>query len=300
MLDDIYVDGTSFASGWGKGYTDIGYVKLNPESWIQYFSNKVNASNVWNYSLSGKPLDMQLYDIKNFCNAYYKKFKTFDKLFVIVEYSYITYKTFKPLTIQEGEYKGDMAHPVTIAKPSTIANLLSDMEYIIMYIRRSNEYFVQQDAVFSLIKPENLNQNEISLLKHSINEWYKGVDKCIIKYLEYAYKHIFYIKTFLTNRNIPYIIFSAGVYTGDNLETIQLKDNYLNELYRDNRVVPMRNFTGLTLSMNYSKKLFLNHPDKYGHQAISDHVYNWIMKYELYKKPKTSTIILPTSTSLVL
>ena len=67
MIDDLYVDGNSYASGWGRGLERSISKQPGFDSWVDYFADLSNCENVWNHSLVAKPIEMQKYDVVNFC-----------------------------------------------------------------------------------------------------------------------------------------------------------------------------------------------------------------------------------------
>jgi hypothetical protein len=289
MLTDLYVDGTSYASGWGKGHARNLFKTSDAYSWVDRFSEITNCNNVWNHSLVAKPCDMQVFDIRNFCNQYYNKFKTFDKLFVIAEYSYITYRSIGIVKAREGIFKNQDIIPVVMAKGTEVnSNEAGGFGYIIQYVRKSDDYLNIQEPLFVKIPEEHIDPDDVNRVKEFATQWLLTRFTNYIEHLDYMYKNLSLIKNFLIKRNIPFVIYSAAV--SDNAPEKVFIDQTLKTLAKDKRIIPLKEFSGRTLSKKYSIEEYTVHPDKLGHMAIAQHLYDWILKHNLHKKPNPSII----------
>lgn len=289
MLTDLYVDGCSYASGWGKGReTDICKTP-GSYSWVDEFSRLSNCSNVWNHSVIGKPCDMQVLDIQNFCNQYYNKFKTFDNLFVISELSYVTYRSIGLVKAREGNYKNQDIIPIVMANAkSVLTNETGGFGYVIQYVRRSNDYLDIQEPLFTLVPHHHIDPDDQKRVKEFATQWLLTRYTNYIEHLDYMYKNLSLIRNFLIKRNIPFLIYSAAV--SDNAPEKKFKDQVLRSLSKDKRIVPLSAFSGKTISAKYSIEEYTVHPDATGHKALGQHLYDWMVKYNLHKKPNPSII----------
>jgi hypothetical protein len=285
MIQDLYVDGGSFASGWGQGLEHhLFKTPTDPKSWVDYFADSVNCDNLWNHSLVAKPLDMQFYDIQQFCKQYFDAFKTFDTLFVVLEFTFISYKSFTPVKAVEGDFKNENIYPI-------IYNKAIDMEtanFSIQYIRKSNDYLKPQEPIFSKVNPEDFDVNYKKSIDESAAKWLYNSNKDPYAHMIYAYNKIRQIKNFLKIHNIPFVMYSAGV--SDNSPNKERLDFSLRTLQKDKRLVPLSAFTGLQLSKKYSIEEYQGHPDRHGHMKIASALYDWVIKHDLTKKPDSGII----------
>ena len=289
MLTDLYVDGTSYASGWGKGHEKNLFKTSDAYSWVDRFSEITNCNNVWNHSLVAKPCDMQVFDIQNFCNQYYNKFKTFDKLFVIAEFSYITYRSIGTVKAREGIFKNQDIIPVIMAKGIELnSNEAGGFGYIIQYVRKSEDYLNIQEPLFVKVPEEHIDPDDVKRIKEFATQWLLTRFTNYIEHLDYMYTNLSLIKNFLIKRNIPFVIYSAAV--SDNAPEQHFIDQTLRTLVKDKRIVPLKEFSGRSLSSKHSIEEYTVHPDKMGHMAIAEHLYDWVLKHNLHKKPNPSII----------
>ena len=289
MLTDLYVDGCSYASGWGKGHEKNLFKTSDAYSWVDRFSEITNCNNVWNHSLVAKPCDMQVFDIQNFCNQYFNKFKTFDSLFVIAELSYITYRSIGLVKAREGIFKNQDIIPIVMANAkSVLTNETGGFGYIIQYVRRSNDYLDIQEPLFSPVPEHHIDPEDQKRVKEFATQWLLTKYTNYVDHLDYMYKNLSLLKNFLTKRNIPFLIYSAAV--TDAAPEKEFIDQALRTLSKDKRVIPLSAFSGKTISAKYSIEEYTVHPDKMGHMAIAEHLYDWVLKHNLHKKPNPSII----------
>jgi hypothetical protein len=289
MLTDLYVDGCSYAFGWGKGReTDICKTPSS-YSWVDEFSRLSNCSNVWNHSVIGKPSDMQVLDIQNFCNQYYKKFKTFDNLFVIAELSYITYRSIGLVKAREGVFKNQDIIPIVMANAKDVlTNETGGFGYVIQYVRRSNDYIDIQEPLFTPVPEHHIDPDDQKRVKEYATQWLLTRYTNYVEHLDYMYKNLSLIRNFLIKRNIPFLIYSAAV--SDNAPEKEFIDQALRTISKDKRIIPLSAFSGKSISGKYSIEEYTVHPDATGHKAIGRHLYDWMVKYDLHKKPNPSII----------
>ena len=289
MFTDLYVDGTSYASGWGKGHERSLFKTTDTYSWVDEFANLTNCDNLWNHSLVAKPCDMQVFDIQNFCNQYYNKFKTFDRLFVVAEYSYITYRSIGTVKARDGIFKNQDITPIVMAKGTEVNNNeTGGFGYMIAFVRKSNDYLDIQEPLFVSVPEEHIDADDVKKVKEFATQWLLTRFTNYVEHLEYMYNNLSLIKNFLIKRNIPFLIYSAAV--SDDAPEKPFIDQTLRSLTKDKRVIPLSSFSGKTISTKYSIEEYTVHPDKLGHMAIAQHLYDWILKHNLHKKPNPSII----------
>jgi hypothetical protein len=285
MIQDLYVDGTSFASGWGRGLErHLFKTSTGPKSWADYLADSVNCDNLWNHSLVAKPMDMQFYDIQQFCKQYLNAFKTFDNLFVVVEFAFVTYRSFEPVKALEGEFKNENIYPVILSK----AREMETGNYLIHYVRKSKDYLKPQEPIFSKVNPECLAEKDIKRIDELAANWLEKSYHDPYGHLIYAYNIIRQIKNFFKIHNIPFVMYSAAV--SDKSPQKERIDFSLRTMQKDKRIVPLKEFTGQILSKKYSIEEYENHPDEQGHIKIASALYDWIVKHDLTKKPNSSII----------
>ena len=63
MFKDLYINGTSVATGWGQGKEQINDTTYTG-AWPQHFADKHNVGNMCNHSIPSKPVDLSIRDQK--------------------------------------------------------------------------------------------------------------------------------------------------------------------------------------------------------------------------------------------
>ena len=85
MFKDLYINGTSVATGWGQGKEQINDTTYTG-AWPHQFAEKHNVGNMWNHSIPSKPVELSIRDQKGFCEQYIQQGNNVDNLFTIVEF----------------------------------------------------------------------------------------------------------------------------------------------------------------------------------------------------------------------
>ena len=285
MISDLYVDGNSYASGWGRGLQTAILKQPDFESWVDFFADLSDCENVWNHSLVAKPIEMQKYDVINFCNEYYKKHNSFDRLFVIVEIPFVWYRILHNVRIRENSFKGETAYPIIMSKWTQ----LDTLDYMIHYVRRSGDFLSPKEPLYSTISRQQLDQNDVAKTEELAEQWMKERPNRFYDHMTFAYENVNYLKQFLHQRNIPYMIFSSVI--TDKNPFRDAVDFAFRNLTKDNRFVPIKEMTGAQIGLSASLKTQKEHPDREGHKAIAKWLFEYVTKHNLTEKPKSSLII---------
>lgn len=284
MINHLYINGCSHASGWGKGHELSLTKEKGMQSWVDHFAEKSAVSELWNHSLIGKPIGMSTIDTYGFCEEYYQKYKTFKDLFICVEYTIPTYKLFEPVEITTGEFKGEYVIPVSFMSGDGIDNFAT-ANYITMWVRKNKEYLTPQEPNFMFVEKDNISEQDIKSHDINLSEWLIDRHNNIMPFLSYAYSEIVKTQRYLEQRNIKYLMYWIG---GTQEDFTSFVDQKFKKLYNNKRFIPMTTYTGTKASNEWSEKPFHNHPDAIGHKRIADYLFDWVVNNNLHK---TSDII---------
>mgnify|MGYP005633426611 FL=1 len=282
MLNHLYINGCSHASGWGKGHEFSVTKESGMKSWVDHFAEKTSASELWNHSLIGKPIGMSTIDTYGFCEEYYQRYKTFKDLFVCVEYTLPVYKLFNPVEITTGQFKGEYVIPVSFMSGEWFTNEDPNEKYITMWIRKTKEYLAPQEPEFIFVSKDNIGEQNLNAHNNNLYEWTKDKNIDIMPFIEYAYTEIKNTQQYLEQRNIKYLMYWVG---GTQEEFTRFVDQKYRSLYKDNKFIPMTTYSGTKHGTEWSEKPFINHPDAIGHKRIADFIFDWVVKNNLHKTP---------------
>ena len=234
MLKDIAVIGSSHASGVGSGGIDrngIGELK----SWVNFVADMVDADNVWNYSMPGKPIGMTNLDTVQFLNEYYNKYRTYDNLFCFLEYTLPQYKTWDPISMNCGNqavpfayYKmgkdGLNEHLTDAVKVTQMSDFVVQQKFFVRNaLELANYNNTERRPVYEEVAATDLDEAYLESHIAQVKEWFQFdmLNDCPAlaasiasqkykRYYEYAGKTIKDMQDYLENRNIPYMMFWAG------------------------------------------------------------------------------------------
>jgi hypothetical protein len=310
MLNDIFVCGSSVASGYGKGkvHNQMGN---HLKSWVDHLAERSSASNVWNMSMPSKPIGLSTADTVEFVRQYGKKYNTYDRLFVIVEYTIPQYKNWDPVAAA----RRDTAEEIEII-PITFFRMGKNTDHLTTTgpqdsgIKHLGQKFLKRNSAdvdlmealdinrfYEEVKPADLDQAFVNKYREKSKNWlrYDSIDsttgerrlseKKMATYLRYASDEIYSLKRFLEHYNIPYLMFWAGGQTDIFCKKV---DRYFGELIETKRLIPMSEFTCNKAAIHWSKESWGVHPDELGHERIGEFVTEWIIKHNLYNRPSTS------------
>ena len=309
MLNDIFVCGSSVASGYGKGKLDqqMGY---NLKSWVTGLAEHTNANNVWNVSLPSKPIGLSTADAVQFVRQYWEKYRSFDNLFVIVEYTLPQYKHWDPIAVARNDAKEEIeVIPITFFKMGKNTDHLTvdDPRYRGInhvgnkFLKRNTEEYnmlspTSTNPLYEEISAADLDKTFVNQMHKRSKDWLKydildsetGApqlsEKKMTTYLRYASDEIFSLRNYLESFNIPFLMFWAGGQTDTFCKKV---DKYFAPLIESHRLIPMAQFSCNRAANEWSEESWGVHPDEIGHKRIAEFVYDWIHTHKLYTRPNS-------------
>jgi hypothetical protein len=295
MLNDILVVGTSIASGVGRGHEKQPEA-LTVKSWVQYLAEMTQAKNVWNHSFPGKPLGLVNADAVEFGKQYYDRYRSFEDLFVILEYSFPSYKHWDPVAAVREDCAQMNIIPVAYFKPmQTLEQATGEMYYrgnnfletkflhrrtTDLLSHNNHPHHMYEEADQDDVLPEELQKFE-----HLALEWFRPSEENRLRYLKYAFDEILSAQNYCEHNNIPYMQTWVGGLTDGYKRGV---DRYLKPLMQNNRLVPMTEFTAASYTLEHSQKTWRNHPDEHGHKKTAEFYYDWILKHNLHERPNSN------------
>lgn len=311
MLNDIFISGSSIASGFGKGKIEIKSTRFGDKSWVHYLAENSSARNVWNFSLSAKPIGLATKDTVDFVRQYGNKFGTYDKLFVIIEYTIPQYREWDPVAMSRNDTKENISvTPVSYFKQLNsnedyidASNMQLDDRKLILhdfYQRNTDTDMValgdMSPPMYTPIDQNDIDQTFRDTHTAKAKEWFKydleldngtlALSEQKMKlYFKYASDEMYSLKRYLEHFNIPYLMMWAG---GQSKNFCRMTDRYFAELVSTNRLIPMTKFTCNKAAQEWSIKHLGSHPDDTGHQRIAEFVQQWIKEHKLYNKPNNT------------
>lgn len=306
-MRDLFVCGSSFASG--ATAEELGGIK----SWVRHFAEKDNFKNVWNISLPGRPLGLTTSDTMEFVRSYYDRYGNFDNLFVILEYTFPTYRSWDPLMssltysnktdIIPVAYYKMLKNNRNLANPLKLSSLRDESQYIeIKYHHRTTKKFIDHiddnsGAIYHEVNISDIDPVARANHMEKVKEWfeYDKVDEennlkswseeKVKRYYTYANNEIHFLKKWLEHYNIPYLmLWAVGLSEGH----CKFTDRVFYKIIQTKRMIPMTEFTMVKASKEMSIKPWRSHPDAVGHEKISEYLVEWVNRYKLKERPNST------------
>lgn len=259
-VDNLYINGTSFATGWGKGYEDQKTVTPR-NSWVTYFSQSTKPNKLYLDAIVGKGIGRTCRDTIAFCEKYKEKFGSLDNLNIILEFTTPRYRHWDPLKT----INGDEAYPMAYISHGSLWE--------------TDHYFVKRDFndntlefTDTIIPNDAIDPVQYDAWKKELHEWYFG-GQGIPFYMVYASNEINPLKTYLSNNNAKYIMFWC---VGATNVGRKLVDRYMRPLYSDGRLIATQQLSGHRIAKEESDECHQGHPDDKGHKFLADALENYI------------------------
>ena len=286
-MHDLAVIGTSIASGVGRGI-DRSVTSGAVKSWIYHLADMIGARNVWNHSLPGKSMGLVNADGAEFVRQYERKYGGTKDLFVIQEYSLPSYRHWDPVMSARADCKEIL--PVTYFSAfQTLKEATNPMYYYgtdrfmesKFYVREVQDMIgkVDHQETYHEVTPDYVVPEELKKFQAQALDWFKPTQANSLKYLRYAYDEIMASQEFMEHRNMKYMQTWVGGVSDSYKRAV---DRYMSPLMKKNKLVPMKEFTAITATLEWSIKPFRNHPDDQGHYKIAEFYHDWITKHDLF------------------
>lgn len=286
MINDLLVSGTSIASGWGDGKM----TKPDPRnySWINYFANSTNIQNIWNHSFVSKPMQVTMEHTMLFCEQYLERYGNYKNLFVIAEFTLPQNVKWPELHLKSS-IDSEIITPVVIqhATDGVINADVADT-YKTMFIRhKKNLNLLDGSTSFNRIGIDEIDDVDLTAHSLRLQRFKESSESNLVVRLQSARTEIEQFQNWLFERDIPHLFFWAA---GIGRTFHKMVDKALLPYVKQNRLIPMTQFTCFSKGAEWSIKHDNYHPDQQGHKKIAEFVYDYVVKHNLLTPPVTKYI----------
>jgi len=267
-MRDLFINGTSIASGWSQGYKP----DPNNYSWANYFANLINSENMWNVSYVSKPIQVTIEHTIGFCEQYYEKYGTYENLLAMVELLLPQNVKWPSVSFKNKEIS-DVISPVVVFKNKEgIANTDTYSDIGTMFIRHKAQIdYLSQQSHFEYVPHSEVDSIDYEIHAHKLQTYYADNNALLAKRLHEANQEINFLHEWLTTRNINYLMF-WGCGIGNQFHKIVDRS-----ISTHNRLIPMQKFTCFSKAIEWSVKPDGYHPDQTGHKKIADYLFSELM-----------------------
>lgn len=270
---DLFVCGTSMASGFGAGLV----AKDDPDiSWPNMLAKQVSADNLYNFSLHGRPIGSSKREIVRFVEQYKQKFGSTKKLFVIAELSFPHYCEFSPMLTHANE----VVLPIVCIKGSlfTDTSVVAGAKFDLrQYVKPVHDYFdgpKQMMFRYEYVPEAEIREDHLERLKAQVDEHFSNRQQKQLMYLAESYGLVKEIIDYLVSNDVEYLMFWAGDMGFKEWNT--LRDRFFASLH-DDKFIPsaVMNMQGFVKS-NLDVEHYQLHPDALGHRLFANLLYDYV------------------------
>lgn len=275
------VSGTSIASGWGDGKQ-----KNNPDpqnySWINYFANSTNAQNVWNHSYVSKPPLVTIEHTMLFCEQYLERYGSYENLFVIAEFLLPQNTKWPELAVKGSN--NEIVTPIVVQRKDGVFNVEYG-NYTTIFIRHQKDLnLLETNVPFSFIGLNQIEEADLTAHGMRLQKFANSDESNLVLRINKTREDIHKFQNWLFERNIPHLFFWA---CGTGRGFLKMVDKAILPVVKQNRFVPMTDFTCFSKAEEWSIQHDNFHPDQQGHKKIAEYLYDYVVKHDLLTPPLT-------------
>tara|TARA_Y100001972_G_scaffold45349_1_gene56027 strand:+ start:267 stop:1079 length:813 start_codon:yes stop_codon:yes gene_type:complete len=262
-MSDLYVNGSSFATGWNEEYQDYNLVTPS-KSYAEFLAERLN-SNLYKHCYGGKPLQSSVDQTIEFCKGYKEKYGTFENLKVVVELTTLRYRQWQPVKMLNGEY----------AQPVAYVNRADINQWEVYFIQRSMDSDLTEHT--KEIPADQITKEGFEQYYDELEMWYPtgeyASDKELQKHITTAHGHLSRGKEYLEENNIEYLFW----WVSGKHRRLRFVISGVSESLGP-RFLPNKVFYGTSVCDN-DPNAFKGHPTLEGHDKISVALLDYASKH---------------------
>lgn len=262
-MSDLYVNGSSFATGWNEEYQHMSTVTPAP-SYAEFLAEKLGADKLYKHCYNGKAPQSSIDQTIEFCEAYNTKYGSTDNLKVVIELTILRYKQWKPIKDKTGE----LVQPVAYIQYEDI--------------RSHNHYFLKRKLLDSLeevveeVAASDIPASEIEKFYAEMIDWYppgKQFEmRTAMKYFDAAMEHFDRLTEYCNNNNIDYLAWWIPGKRNPQTRYRRTIDGVSKKYGK--RIVSPGYFCGQEIAAN-DVTSYRGHPGIAGHKEIAQNIFDY-------------------------
>lgn len=259
-MSDLYVNGSSFATGWCEEYEELYFVTPNP-SWADYLAELLGSETLYKHGYNGKPPQSTVDHTIEFCEAYKAKHGSLDNLKVCMELTTARYRQWEKIKDKDG----NLVQPVSFPSVEDIRELV---EYFM--IRYMDPETLEEHS--KIILREDIPEEELAKYYKEVLWWYPfGPDKMtgiasrktLWKFLANCQEHLSRGIEYFEENNVDYMFWWINGRTAGTRRTLGSLSKSLGPRLLSNKI-----FNGTNI-VDADPTSFRGHPSNDGHRKIA-------------------------------
>lgn len=268
-MSDLYVNGSSFATGWNEEYQHMS-TKTPAPSYAEFLAEQLGATSLYKHCHNGKAPQSSVDQSIEFCDEYRKKYGSTDNLKIVIELTALRYKQWSLIKDKKGEW----VQPVSYIKFDDIR------DYNHYYIKRHLKEDLNEEVVE--VPVYDLPAAEIKKYEDEMNEWFppgKQFDMInVMKYYNTAVGHFDRLADYFRKHNIDYLVWWVPGKRNPQTRYRRTLDT-VSKRYQPNFVSPAH-FCGQEI-VDDDKTSFRGHPGIAGHKQLAKHIFDYACAHNL-------------------
>jgi hypothetical protein len=264
-MSDLYVNGSSFATGWNEEYQEYNLVTPS-KSYAEFLAESLD-SKLYKHCYSGKPPQSSVDQTIEFCKAYKEKYNSFENLKVVVELTALRYRQWQPVEMVNGEY----AQPVAYVAREDLS------KWEVYFIQRS----IDSDLIEHIIEipADQITKEGFEQYYKELEMWYPtkeyASDRELQKHIMTAHGHLSRGKEYLEENNIDYLFWWVPGKQRRLRLVVSGVSASLGPGFLQNKI-----FYGTSVCDN-DPESFKGHPTIAGHEKISSALLDYASNHNL-------------------
>lgn len=264
-MADLYINGSSFASGWYKDHESIKITDY--PSWVKHITESLKPDRVWNDALKGKSIGMTARDTVSFCEQYKEKYGSLENLIVINEYTTPRYRHWEPVSTMDNQ----LVYPIAHISHSSL--------------HETEHYFVKREWDNNTLTFTNTHIPDEDIHPDVFNKWKKEMEKWYFSgwpiqyFMEYATNEILPTMKYLEENNVRHVMWWCVGRTRLGKALVQ---KYTRKLYTKKKFIKPTEMNGHEVAETISKEPYKGHPDTIGHKYIADYILKHAKEHNLF------------------
>ena len=269
-MSDLYVNGSSFATGWNEEYQDLKFVTPEP-SYADHLAKLLGSNTLYKHGYNGKPPQSTVDQTIEFCEAYKQKFGSLDNLKVVMELTTARYRQWQKIK----DNNGDPVQPVSFPSNDDIRELT------LYFMRRYFDSSTLQEHGKEILMSD-IPESELTKYYEEVVMWYPfGADKMtgiasrqsLWKFLENCNGHLTRGINYFEENNVDYVFWWVN---GRTAGTRRLLGGLSKKL--GPRVISNKVFNGTDI-VDADPNSFRSHPSKDGQIKIAQGIFDYACEH---------------------
>jgi hypothetical protein len=223
-------------------------------------------------------MSFSISDTIGFCEQYFEKYNNYKDLFVIIEWSMPqAHGKWNPVYAKSSAYNDQMVLPVVVPRANTQG------VHDTMYVCKPQQVdYLSNKPIYDHVSWKQIDAHSRQHHEQQRQHYYENIYSLSRRLVE-ARQEIMMMQSWLQNRRISYLMFWAlGFPPGPTIRPLVAR-TMSNMLEKDASFIPINDFTSMSYGAKHSIKPHMNHPDTHGQHAITEYLWQYILKNQLLK-----------------